>query len=192
MQTPESLRSLCERFLPLETDRFVIGIPVLSQMIGFQEELGTDELPRLTCRPIKEHSKEEREALYAKTLMDVGALTLGIQDGGGGFDTSSPIFGKISVFDFNPRNKSAEFGYVLLPSRRRQGVMKDALRAVCYMLLRDAGLNKLYAQTGAFNEPSVALLGTLGFHLDGRLREHHALDGVLYDDLVFSLLKKEL
>lgn len=192
METPQSLRALCERFLPVETERFVIGIPVLSQMMGFQAELGTAELARLTCRPIKERTNEEREALYAAALEDAGLLTLGIQESGGGFVTSAPIFGKVSVFDFNPRNKSAEFGYVLLPSRRQQGIMKDALRAVCHMLLRDAGLNKLYAQTGAFNEPSVALLKALGFHLDGTLREHHALDGVLYDDLVFSLLKKEL
>jgi len=47
------------------------------------------------------------------------------------------------------------------------------------------------AQTGEFNHPSVALLTALGFHLDGRLRQHHELDGELHDDLLFSMLRED-
>ena len=52
-------------------------------------------------------------------------------------------------------------------------------------------LNKLYCQTASFNRPSVKLLERLGLHLDAVLREHHELDGRLYDDYVFSMLRRE-
>ena len=47
------------------------------------------------------------------------------------------------------------------------------------------------AQTGAFNQPSIALLEQVGFHQDGRLPQHHLIDGVLEDDQLFSILASE-
>jgi len=52
-------------------------------------------------------------------------------------------------------------------------------------------LNKLYGQTGEFNQAAVGLLKKLGFHRDAVLRQHHELDGGLYDDYVFSILREE-
>ncbi|WP_115840406.1 GNAT family N-acetyltransferase [Gottschalkia purinilytica] len=52
-------------------------------------------------------------------------------------------------------------------------------------------INKITAQVGSFNIESNMLLKSLGFRLDGVLREHHDLDGKLYDDYVYSLLKRE-
>ena len=52
-------------------------------------------------------------------------------------------------------------------------------------------LNKLYCQTGAFNLPSIKLLEKLNFHRDGILREHHELDGKLWDDYIYSVLRRE-
>jgi [ribosomal protein S5]-alanine N-acetyltransferase len=47
------------------------------------------------------------------------------------------------------------------------------------------------ADTGAFNQASIALLKSLGFQLDGCLRQHQLLDGVLHNQLLFSLLAQE-
>ena len=52
-------------------------------------------------------------------------------------------------------------------------------------------INKLYCQTGAFNEPSIRLLERLGLHRDAILREHHELDGKLWDDYIYSILRRE-
>lgn len=58
-------------------------------------------------------------------------------------------------------------------------------------LLTTTELNKLYCQTAAFNIASVKLLDKLGFHRDGILREHHELDGKLWDDYIYSILRSE-
>lgn len=68
--------------------------------------------------------------------------------------------------------------------------MRQALSALCSMLLLEFGLNKLYAQTGAFNAPSIRLLERVGFRQEGVLRQHHELNGVLWDDAIFSLRSK--
>lgn len=47
------------------------------------------------------------------------------------------------------------------------------------------------ADTGAFNQASIALLKSLGFQQDGCLRQHQLFDGVLHDQLLFSLLAEE-
>jgi RimJ/RimL family protein N-acetyltransferase len=66
-------------------------------------------------------------------------------------------------------------------------MLKEALDEV----FASTNLNKLYCQTASFNAPSVRLLTALGSHLDGTLREHHELDGVLYDDYIYSVLRRE-
>jgi RimJ/RimL family protein N-acetyltransferase len=58
-------------------------------------------------------------------------------------------------------------------------------------LFQVVGLNKVMADTGAFNHASIALLRSLGFRQEGCLRQHQLLDGVLHDQLLFSVLAEE-
>ena len=58
-------------------------------------------------------------------------------------------------------------------------------------LFEELEINKIMAQTGEYNDASIALLKKLGFKQDGRLRQHHELDGEMYDDLLFSILAEE-
>lgn len=101
------------------------------------------------------------------------------------------VVGRFTWFDVNPRNRSAEFGYLVHPDWRGKGLGLELVRQAVGHLFRTTRLNKLYCQTAACNLPSVRLLEHLWFHLDGRLREHHELDGVLHDDLVYSMLRRE-
>ncbi len=113
---------------------------------------------------------------------------------------AEPI-GRFTYFDVNPRNQSAEFGYVIAPQFRNQGIGTAMLRiAIDYLFgsnLSNTDLpsigtfNKLYCQTGAFNLPSIKLLERLNFHRDGVLREHHELDGTFWDDYIYSVLRRE-
>jgi RimJ/RimL family protein N-acetyltransferase len=99
--------------------------------------------------------------------------------------------GKITYFDLNTRNRSAEIGCLLDPAFRGQGYASEALGLLLTYLFGDLNLNKAMAQTGEFNSASIAMLKRWGFRQDGRLRQHHELDGVLHDDLIFSLLADE-
>ncbi|MEO0989102.1 MAG: GNAT family protein [Cyanobacteria bacterium J06639_14] len=99
--------------------------------------------------------------------------------------------GRFVYFDINPRNRSAEFGYIVSPTFRGQGLGTQMLTLAISELLSTTNFNKLYCQTAAFNTPSIKLLEKLGFHKDGVLREHHELEGQLWDDYLYSILRRE-
>jgi [ribosomal protein S5]-alanine N-acetyltransferase len=101
------------------------------------------------------------------------------------------LVGRFSYFDINIRNRSAEFGYTVNPKFRRQGIGTKMLNIAITHLFLTTTLNKLYCQTAAFNIASIKLLERLNFHQEGVLREHHELDGKLWDDYIFSVLRHE-
>jgi ribosomal-protein-alanine N-acetyltransferase len=101
------------------------------------------------------------------------------------------IIGQISISDYNSRNQSIEVGYLLMLEYRKNGYMKLAMEKMCAFLFTETPINKIYAQTGEFNVSSIKLLDSFHFSCDGHLREHHELDGILYDDCIYSLIKND-
>ncbi len=109
-------------------------------------------------------------------------------------DNNSVPLGKVRLFDYNPRNHSAEFGYYLPQQNRNKGLGSVILRKFINISFdgNDYNLNKLYATTASSNIPSMKLLEKHGFKVDGRLREHYWINGSKYDQCVYSILKSEL
>ena len=142
-----------------------------------------------TCRPINPLPDLKT---YSQRLMDrvrsqrhiIYCLTQGDEQ----------ILGKIEAFDWNPRNKSMEFGYYLPPAHRGQGMGTAMLRLFLGEIFSNEtlGLNKVYATTAEHNTASIRLLERFGFHLDGILREHYWTAEGVVAQLHFSLLRAEL
>lgn len=143
----------------------------------FEEWRSRDRLEEKTCRPIRQGKRVPR----SRQCTILAFFRDGIDE---------PV-GKFTYFDVNPRNQSAEFGYTVNPNFRNRGVGTQMLLAAIDTLFSTTELNKLYCQTAAFNIASIKLLEKLGFHRDGILREHHELDGKLWDDYIYSILRRE-
>lgn len=167
---------------PVRLDR--IGAEELAALRELEDQEGFD---RVTCRPVRHRTRAELLELYQDALTDRSKLICGLYLPG----AAEPI-GKLTASDYNPRNRSAELGYYLAPPYRGKGSMAKSLYSFCNLLLSELGLNKVYAQTGAFNKASIRLLKGAGFHLDGILRRHHVLNGEWWDDYLYSLLREEL
>jgi [ribosomal protein S5]-alanine N-acetyltransferase len=105
-------------------------------------------------------------------------------------DGIDELVGRFAYFDLNPRNHSVEFGYTVNPQFRQRGIGTKMLSIAITHLFSTTTLNKLYCQTAAFNIASIKLLEKLNFHQDGVLREHHELDGRLWDDIIYSTTQK--
>ncbi|WP_206919795.1 GNAT family N-acetyltransferase [Alicyclobacillus suci] len=107
-------------------------------------------------------------------------------------NTTKPI-GRIMAFDYNMRNHSCEFGYYMPVKNRGQGLGTKMVQMFLYEMFENhhIHLNKVYATTSSNNTVSIALLQNIGFTLDGRMREHYWFDQVVFDQLVFSLLRAE-
>jgi len=141
---------------------------------------------RQTCRPVVPKTHEERLANFVATRNDDNRQSLAVIR-----NSDGKLVGRVSYFDLNPRNRAVEIGYTIGTEFRGKGYGREAVGLLLAYLFDTLKVNKVMAQTADFNQPSVALLSALGFHLDGRLRQHHELDGELHDDLHYSLLKDE-
>ena len=144
---------------------------------AFNEWSKCDRLEIKTCRPIIDGKRIPRsdQAIIFAFLID------GLEEPAGRF----------RYFDINLRNRSAEFGYAVNPKYRKQGIGTNMLINAINHIFLTTELNKLYCQTAAFNIASVKLIEKLTFCRDGILRQHHELDGNLWDDYIYSILRSE-
>lgn len=101
--------------------------------------------------------------------------------------------GRIKLFDYNPRNLSCEFGYYLPEKNRGMGLGSIMISLFLTNSFNDQflNLNKIYATTASNNNPSIKALEKAGFKLEGRLREHYWMKDDKFDQLVYSMLRKE-
>jgi len=75
-------------------------------------------------------------------------------------------------------------------SFRSRGVSNFASSKLMTIAFRDLGLHAINTWAVEHN-PSIRVIGRLGFRLIGRQRQCHEIDGRLYDRLLFDLLASE-
>ena len=142
-----------------------------------------------TCRPVGMLLTEERfiENLEKEIAQGTLQVYLIVAEQ----DISQPL-GRITLFDYNPRNRSAEFGYYIPTELRGQRIGQTMINLLMEKVFgKENDLNKVYATTSSNNEPSIRLLERNGFTLDGRLREHYWISGSRYDQLHYSMLRSD-
>lgn len=142
-----------------------------------------------TCRPLPQllPFDEYRENLYSKIRSGMQEVFVLVEN----FNTSNPL-GRVMMFDFNPRNQSKEVGYYIPPGYRGKGLGFLMLSLLLTRVLSEEGeLNKIYATTSSDNSQSIGLLEKAGFMLDGRLREHYWINDKKFDQLHYSILRRD-
>lgn len=88
------------------------------------------------------------------------------------------------------RRGVTEVGYLLAADAAGQGLAREAVAAVIDRLF-DEGARRVFADTDPDNGRSIALLGSLGFTLEGRLRAEWETHIGVRDTLLFGLLRDE-
>jgi RimJ/RimL family protein N-acetyltransferase len=156
----------------------------------FKWDIEEKHFENYTCRPFKLcNSYEEYSGKLLESISEGNKIVYVLVKAG----VFNKPLGKITLFDLNTRNHSAEFGYYFPENNRGKGFGSIMLSKFIEAGFYDTGLNlnKLYATTSSNNYPSIKLLEKHGFTLDGRLREHYWINGNKYDQMVFSMLKEE-
>lgn len=176
--------------MPEQKDEKYELLPLAEQQIETLHNWNKEEkhFEYYTCRPLK--SRQSLEDYKHKTLSTISEGIQKIYVLSRKENPDAPL-GKITLFDFNPRNHSAEFGYYLPDCNRGQGLGSIMLSKFIEICFTDAelDLNKIYATTSSINLPSIKLLEKSGFKLDGRMREHYWINENRYDQLIYSMLK---
>jgi RimJ/RimL family protein N-acetyltransferase len=109
-------------------------------------------------------------------------------------DDNTPV-GRISFFNYNHLNRSAEIGIIIDPDERRKGHATDGIRTLCRYLFMYRGLNKVVMETAENNKGMTKVAEGLRFKLDGTLRDQFLAHGEFIREFipgkVYSLLRYE-
>lgn len=87
--------------------------------------------------------------------------------------------------------QQAELGFLLSPAHQGKGYAKESTLAVLDYIFNQLDYHKAVATVTEGNTPSLKLLESLGFQLEGTLRDNFKLHGNWYNDLKLGLLKHE-
>lgn len=101
------------------------------------------------------------------------------------------LIGTCGFHDWDHNRSRAELGYDLDKRHWGQGYMREALLAVLGYGFKELKLHRIEAFVDPQDNRSENLLSSLGFQLEGILRDHDFIKGKFQDDLVYALLHKE-
>jgi ribosomal-protein-alanine N-acetyltransferase len=101
------------------------------------------------------------------------------------------LIGSCGFFLFDEEFRRAEMGYELARAYWRRGIMREAARAIISYGFGAARLHRIEAVVNGGNEPSTALLRSLGFVHEGTLRQRYYLADRYWDEQYFGLLRDD-
>lgn len=118
-----------------------------------------------------------------KDIYEVKQLRLVICTGSG--ETA----GFIDIFDFDPQNRRAALGVIIVQKKNRnKGYGTEALELVCKYCFTHLGLHQVYANVGEDNSSSKVLFEKAGFVLTATRKDWNLIDGVYKAEHTYQLL----
>ena len=93
------------------------------------------------------------------------------------------VVGVVDLVSFDPSNRRAEVGLIILNAFRRQGYGSSALEAVMEYALNVVHLHQLYAYVDASNEASLRLFQKMNYQSSATIKDW-LFDGRKYRDVV--------
>jgi [ribosomal protein S5]-alanine N-acetyltransferase len=83
----------------------------------------------------------------------------------------------------------AEIGYAVLPQYWNQGIISEAIKAVCEFGFEKVGLHSIEANLSTGNIRSARVLEKNGFIKEAHFKENHYYDGKFVDTFTYGKLK---
>ena len=108
---------------------------------------------------VADTDKDQSFKAMIKTLQDIDAGKYQKW----AIDLEGTLIGTIALWNYDPLNSSAEFGYSLRSPYRGNGYMSESLACLIKYGHQDLGIRDLFVYTEASNERSNKLLPKLGF-----------------------------
>lgn len=170
--------------MKLIAERIIIRDMKLSDLESFHPLANSEFVLKYLC--MYKMSKEESAQYIEKMIEKEQDFAIALKD-------SDVFIGKIHIdtdslrYDVN----SVELAYWLGEPYTRRGYMKEALKAFIEYLFWVKKYDSITVRVLAPNTASIALLRSLGFTQEGYLKRALKYEGVIYDDVIFSLQKNK-
>ena len=101
------------------------------------------------------------------------------------------VVGTVLLFKFDESSARVELGYVLGKQYWKQGLMREALEAVCAHAFSAMAIRRMEAEVNPMNHGSNGLLQRVGFSLEGTMRQRWVAKGVAYDTNFYGYLAED-
>jgi diamine N-acetyltransferase len=112
-------------------------------------------------------------------------LMIDLVPGGGARKT----IGCIDLFDFDPLNRRAGVGILIIKEEREKGYASDALTLLIRYSFEILNLHQLYCNISVGNDPSIRLFSKAGFEQIGVKKEWRIIDNKWNDEIMFQLIQ---
>ncbi len=100
------------------------------------------------------------------------------------------IIGTVSLRNIQRgAHNKCEIGYKLSSAWQGRGLAREGIARIIQIAFAELDMHRIEAYCMPCNEPSINLLESLDFTLEGRLRKFAMIRGVYEDHLLFSLLR---
>jgi len=105
-------------------------------------------------------------------------------------NTNDKSVGLIDLFDFDPQNKRAGVGIIILEEEdRSKGVGFESLQILCSYAFKTLGLRQLYANILEANTSSIHLFKKLGFEQVGVKKDWIFSEGEYKNEVLFQKIE---
>ena len=102
--------------------------------------------------------------------------------------STQEIIGTVMIFNFDREANHAEIGYVFHSKHWGKGYGTESVALMSDFAFEILALHKIHARVVDANVGSARILEKNGFLLEGRLKDHHFIEGRYYDSLIYGKL----
>lgn len=104
-------------------------------------------------------------------------------------DQPGKLIGTTGFWRFDKAHYRTEIGYMLHSDYWQKGIMKEAVKASIQWLFKETDTHSIEANINPGNDPSAALLKSVGFVQEAYFTENYYFNGVFKDSIIYSLVK---
>ena len=101
------------------------------------------------------------------------------------------LIGSVGLFKIDKVIRKAEIGYWMSEVRTGKGIAKKSVQAVLKYAFEELNLNRIEARIATKNETSKYVVKSIGFQLEGVMRQDSFINDRYHDMEVYGILKKE-
>ncbi len=131
---------------------------------------------------IEQYVLSSQHDLYAERQL---RLMIELDEHGKGKKT----IGMVDLFDFDPHNRRAGIGIMILPEFRNRGFAGDAIKALARYSFEVLSLHQLHCSIAGENLPSMRVFEKNGFVQCGRRKDWRVKDGQWTDEVLYQLIR---
>ncbi len=164
--------------------RALIEADIAPYVAAFAEDPELGRLLGVETDPDEQALRQRLERLPVLTA-DGHFAELAISRADGGF------LGSLVLHSFDWRNRRAEVGFWVVPTARREGIVRAALKLAIGWMFDGLELERIEMTTTPDNQAVAALAAALGFTREGVMRARNLERGRRVDVVMFGLLRDE-